>query len=168
MLEFLFEFWLWSDLEGTETFPQRNYVGQQNFSCSPSTSPTDSLSPSPAPFPQSMGVPWFSVWREFGNQPSDYVPTSKGRHWNCERKLAPMELLCSLFVCFFDLGSATYCIYDSDCSYRRSYCTDSVVHAVCTTADVNRTNNAVIAYVSVVSLLVPVRSLPVWIGQEML
>ena len=79
-----------------------------------------------------------------------------------------MELLCFLFVCFFDLGSATYCIYDSDCSYRRSYCTDSVVHAVCTTADVNRTNNAVIAYVSVVSLLVPVRTLPVWIGQEML
>ena len=79
-----------------------------------------------------------------------------------------MELLCFLFVCFFDLGSATYCIYDSDCSYRRSYCTDSVVHAVCTTTDVNRTNNALIAYVSVVSLLVPVRTLPVWIGQEML
>ena len=40
--------------------------------------------------------------------------------------------------------------------------------AVCTTADVNRTNNAVIAYVSVVSLLVPVRTLPVGIGKEML
>ena len=36
--------------------------------------------------------------------------------------MAPKELQCFLFVCFFALGSATYCTYDSDCSYSKSCC----------------------------------------------
>ncbi|CAH3161010.1 unnamed protein product [Pocillopora meandrina] len=36
--------------------------------------------------------------------------------------MAPKELQCFLFVCFFALGSATYCTYDSDCSYSESCC----------------------------------------------
>ena len=76
-----------------------------------------SLSHHPSPL---WGFPWLSIWREFENQPtasnsSNYFLTSNTRHWNCERIMASKELSCLLFVCFFALGVATYCNYDSDC-----------------------------------------------------
>ncbi|CAH3161031.1 unnamed protein product, partial [Pocillopora meandrina] len=45
--------------------------------------------------------------------------------------MASKEFLCFLFVCFFTLGSATYCTFKSDCSYSESCCSDGVCRERC-------------------------------------
>ena len=51
--------------------------------------------------------------------------------------MASKEFLCFLFVCFFTLGSTTYCTFKSDCSYSESCCTDGVCREKCSYCSYN-------------------------------
>ena len=53
------------------------------------------------------------------------------------KTMASKEFLCFLFVCFFTLGSATYCTFKSDCSYGESCCTDGVCREKCSYCSYN-------------------------------
>ncbi|XP_078352777.1 uncharacterized protein LOC144637588 [Oculina patagonica] len=48
------------------------------------------------------------------------------------RIMASKGVFCVLFFCFFALGSATYCYYDSDCeTWSESCCSDNVCRETC-------------------------------------
>ena len=53
------------------------------------------------------------------------------------KTMASKEFLCFLFVCFFTLGSTTYCMFKSDCSYSESCCTDGVCREKCSYCSYN-------------------------------
>ena len=53
------------------------------------------------------------------------------------KTMASKEFLCFLFVCFFTLGSTTYCTFKSDCSYSESCCTDGVCREKCSYCSYN-------------------------------
>ena len=48
-----------------------------------------------------------------------------------KRTMAFRELSCILFVCFFALGNAIYCLEASDCSALESCCPDNVCRGRC-------------------------------------
>ena len=87
------------------------------------------ISPLPPPFPS------LPFWREFKNQGSHLIHLliSHRTHaiWTMKRTMAFRELSCLLFVCFFALGNAIYCLESSDCSALESCCPDNVCRERC-------------------------------------
>ena len=80
-------------------------------------------------------LPSLPFWREFKNQASHLIHLliSHRTHaiWTMKRTMAFRELSCILFVCFFALGNAIYCLEASDCSALESCCPDYVCRERC-------------------------------------